>query len=340
MNRAAGITSNTVPWEILRAAGYAPCLMEGDPGPTPYADRFMESVFDRRIRVIFDRLCSGEWRHLELVVVSRTSEPEHKLYLYLREAARLHGMNSIPKLYLYNLLHARTPESFNYGLERTRAMVRDFEVKDKALLESIVEGNRARAAIREILIRRREGRLEGSVALRMIRGFYSESRERFPDTVKTQLHALQLGAPAQRPKILIKGALLDDDALHCLVENSGGYVLSEDDWRGARAAGGQDIRIDNDPAAAIFEKYFYDTVSPRIHPAAEADSWFRTEIETGEVDGVLFYVPPEDDVVGWDYPRHFDFLWKRSVPSLLVRSAAEAAAPISAFIENLHRRHS
>src|SRR5579883_3519314 len=244
MNRAAGITSNTVPWEILRAAGYAPSLMEGDKDPTPYADRFMESVFDRRIRVIFDRLCSGAWKHLELVVVSRTSEPEHKLYLYLREAARIHGVNSIPRLYLYNLLHTRTSESFNYGLERTRAMVRDFEVNQDRLLESIVEGNRARAAIREILRWRRQGLLEGSVALGIIRKFYSESRDRFPDIVQAQLPAVQLPAPARRPKILIKGAPLDDDALHRLVEQSGGYVLAEDDWRGARAAGAQDIRID------------------------------------------------------------------------------------------------
>jgi hypothetical protein len=313
-------------------------MMETEPGPTPYADRFMESVFDRRMRVIFDRLCSGTWRHLELVVVSRTSEQEHKLYLYLREAARIHGIKSMPRLYLYNLLHTRTPESFIYGLERTRQMVRDFEVPEKALRESIVEGNCARAAIREILSRRREGRLEGSVALRMIRGFYSE-RERFPDTVHSQLPALQLAAPAGRPRILIKGAPLDDDALHCLVENSGGYVLAEDDWRGARAAGVQDIRIDDDPVTAIFEKYFYDTVSPRVHPASEADSWFCSEIDSGDVDGVLFFVPLEDDVVGWDYSRQFDFLRQRNVPSLLVRSAAEPAGPIASFVENLSRRH-
>ncbi len=340
MNPAAGITSNTVPWEILRAAGYAPRLMEADSGPTPYADRFMESVFDRRIRVIFDRLWGGAWKQFELVVVSRASEQEHKLYLYLREAARLHGMNAIPKLYLYNLLHTRTPESFTYGLERTRAMVREFEVKEDGLLQSILEGNRARAAVREILIRRREGRLEGSVALRMIRAFYSESRDRFPDNVHAQLPGLELQAPAQRPRILIKGAPLDDDALHRLVETNGGYVLAEDDWRGSRAAGEQDIRIDNDPVAAIFEKYFYDTVSPRVHPAVEADSWFRREIETGAVDGVLFYLPLEDDVAGWDYPRHLDLLRTRSVPSLLVRSVAEAAAPVSAFVQNLRRRQS
>jgi hypothetical protein len=314
--------------------------MEADSGPTPYADRFMESVFDRRIRVIFDRLCSGAWKQFELVVVSRASEQEHKLYLYLREAARLHGMNSIPKLYLYNLLHTRTPESFAYGLERTRQMVRDFEVPENRLREAIVEGNRARAAVREILMRRREGRLEGSVALRMIHAFYSESRERFPDAVYAQLPPLQLSDPVQRPKILIKGVSLDDDVLHRLVETNGGYVLAEDDWHGSRAAGEQDIRMDSDPVAAIFEKYFYDTVSPRVHPAAEADSWFRRGIETGEVDGVLFYLPLEDDVAGWDYPRHLDLLRTRSVPSLLVRSVAEASAPVSAFVEKLRRRQS
>jgi benzoyl-CoA reductase/2-hydroxyglutaryl-CoA dehydratase subunit BcrC/BadD/HgdB len=340
MTRAAGISSNTVPWEILRAAGYAPSLMDGDAEPTPYADRFMESVFNGRIRVIFDRLCSGAWKHLELVVFSRASEQEHKLYLYLREAARMHGMNSIPRLYLYNLLHTRTPESFTYGLERTRQMARDFEVPENRLQESIVEGNRARAAVRQILMRRRDGRLEGSAAMRMLRAFYTESRERFPETVHAQLPALELAASVRRPRILIKGVSLDDDVLHRLVEKSGGYVLAEDDWRGSRAAGEQDIRIDSDPVAAIFEKYFYDAVSPRVHPAAEADSWFCREIDSGEVDGVLFYLPLEDDVAGWDYPRHLDFLRTRSVPSLVVRTVAEAAAAVSAFIENLRRRQS
>jgi hypothetical protein len=312
--------------------------MEDEPGPTPYADCFMENVFDRRIRVIFDRLCSGAWSHLELVVVSRASEWEHKLYLYLREVARLHDANSIPRLYLYNLLHTRTPESFEYGLDRTRQMVRDFDVQERRLAESIVEGNCSRAAIREILLRRREGRLEGSVALRMIRGFYSESRLRFPESVRAQLPVSELSAPVKRPRVLIKGASLDHDGLHRLVEMSGGYVLGEDDWRGSRAAGEQDIRVDNDPVAAIFEKYFYDTVSFRVHPHAEADLWFQKEIDSGEVDGVLFYVPPEDDVVGWDYPRHLDFLRKRNLPSVVVRNLVDAAGPVSSFIASLRCR--
>ena len=344
MHRTAGFTSNTVPWEILRAAGYDSRLMEDDAGPTPYADRFMEEVFDRRFRVIFDRLCSGAWNHLNVVVIPRTSEQEHKLYLYLREAARLHASDHVPRVYLYNLLHTRSPESYTYGLDRTREMVRDFDAAEIRLGEAIIESNRARAAVREILQLRRECRLEGSVAMNLIRGFYAEDRHQFAENVRMQLPALRCAPAVSRPRILIKGAPLKSDVLHRLVEHHGGYVAGEDDWRGSRAAGERDIPLEGDPVVAIFEKYYYDAVSPRIYPAEAAETWFQRQIEDREADGVLFYLPHEDDVEGWRYPRHLHFLRTRGVPSLLIRDIgllepnAESAAQLATFIEGLVRR--
>src|SRR5690349_18372174 len=157
MSRAAGVTSNTVPWEILRAAGYFPRLLEYEPGPAPYADRYMEEVFAPRIRLIFDRLCAGRGKDLDLVVIPRTSEQEHKLYLYLREASRERVSDAIPRMYLYDLLHTRTPESYNYGLERTRQMVSELDVSSPALCHAITESNRARRAVREIIHKREQG---------------------------------------------------------------------------------------------------------------------------------------------------------------------------------------
>jgi hypothetical protein len=344
MDRFAGITSNTVPWEILRAGGYSPRLVDAEPGPTPFADRFMEDVFERRIRVIFDRLCAGAWNHLEMVVISRTSEPEHKLYLYLREVSRLRYSESIPRLYLYNLLHTRSSESYDYGLERTRQMVRDFDASEDNLWVAIAESNRARAAVREILQLREEGRMEGSAALGMIGEFYTRNREQFADTIRAQAQNTPPAHPGSRPRILIKGAPLDHTALHRLVEQQGGYVTAEDDWRGSRAAGDLDIRMEGDPVVGVFEKYFYDTVSPRVRPLDEANAWFRRKIEGSQADGVLFYVPLEDDVVGWDYPQHLAFLQSRDVPSLLVRESAAPEpsagliAQVAAFVEKLRRR--
>jgi len=333
-DRIAGITSNTVPWEILRAAGYAPLLLEEEAGPTPHADRWMEDVFDRRFRVIFDRLCSGAWNHLDRIVIPRTSEQEHKLYLYLREIARTQPVRVTPELYFYNLLHTRTPESYDYGLERTRQMVRDFDVCEDELREFIAESNRARAAVRGILRARRDGHLEGSAALEWIRGFYSEDRSTFADRISERLNRMQEQVAADRPRILIKGVPLQDASLHRAVEEAGGYVVAEDDWRGSRAAGDTDVCSNKDPVTAIFEKYFYDEVSPRVHPVEHRDTWFRREIERAQVDGVLFFVPLEDDVQGWDYPGELDYLKSLSMPSVVIR---EAGVSLTDFVESLRK---
>ena len=333
--RIAGITSNTVPWEILRAAGYTPVLLEAEAGPTPYADRWMEDVFDRKFRVIFDRLCAGAWNHLDKVVIPRTSEQEHKLYLYLREIARTQASSVIPELYFYNLLHTRTQESYDYGLERTQAMVRDFDVSDDQLHDAIVESNRARAVVREVLRARREGRLEGSAAFEWIRGFYAEDRCVFADRTLERLNCIREEVAADRPYILIKGAPLEDASLHRAVEEAGGYVVAEEDWRGSRAAGDTDVCLNKDPATALFEKYFFDEVSPRVHPIEHRDAWFRREIDREQVDGVLFYLPLEDDVLGWDYPEHRAYLESRSIPSVVIR---EAGASLADFVGSLHRK--
>jgi hypothetical protein len=343
MDRIAGITSNTVPWEILRAGGYTPRLVPNEPGPTPYSDRFMEDVFEPRFRVAFDRLCAGAWTDIDVVVIPRTSEQEHKLYLYLREVSRLGYSKRIPRLYLYNLLHTRSAESYSYGLERTRQMARDFHVSDDSLLEAITESNRARAAVRAVLELRQQGQLEGSEAIRMIGGFYTGDRRAFSEQMRQKVSVFKTVTPVDRSRILIKGASLDHTALHRLVEQNGGYVAAEDDWRGSRAAGELDIRTEGDPVAAVFEKYYYDAVSPRVHPPEKADAWFHTEMDRGQIDGVLFYVPLEDDVVGWDYPRHLASVQSRGVPSLLVREtgapepSSGLIAQVSAFVQSLRQ---
>jgi hypothetical protein len=336
MDRVAGITSNTVPWEILRASGYTPRLLDDEPGPTPFADRFMEDVFEKRIRVIFDRLCSGVWKRPDVVVIPRTSEQEHKLYLYLREASRLGYAQAMPRLYLYNLLHTRSSESYDYGLERTRQMVLDFNASEGNLRDAIAESNRARAAVREILRLRQEGRLEGSVAFRLIKEFYTTNRDQFADRVREQLPKAQLSRATSRPRILIKGVFQDQPTLHCMVERGGGYVVAEDDWHGSRAAGDADIPMEGDPAVAIFEKYFYDAVSPRIQPPEEADAWFRREADRSQIDGVLFYIPLDDDVAGWDYPRHLASIRSRGLRSLLLREIP-GFSQVSGFMESLRR---
>ena len=318
----------------MRAAGFAPALLERDERPTPLADHWMENVFERRIRVLFDRIASGAWSHLDTVVIPRTSEQEHKLYLYLREVGRNGSAAHMPRLHLYNLLHSRLPESYEYGLERTRQLASDLKMAHgDALSEAIIESNRARATIRKLLDLRERGLVEGSEALRLINGFYTMNRTDFALNLEASLEGFASRTPRPGPRVLIKGSSLDHVELHVAIESLGGFVVGEDDWRGSRAAGERDVSLKGDPVVAIFEKYYFDTPSPRVFPATEADAWFAAKLSERKVDGVVFYLPPSDDVAGWDYPRQQALVKTKGVPSLLIRENVEPTVS-----KELHQR--
>lgn len=144
------------------------------------------------------------------------------------------------------------------------------------------------------------------------------------------------------PKLLVTGFPLDHPNLHALLESHGAVVVAEDDWWGSRAAG-WDVRSDLDPGTACFEKYYLDAPSPRVYPPALADRWLERTAKQN-IDGVIFYHPPDDDVYGWDYPRQRDFLNVRGISSLRIRE--DCAAPtvpqslhdeIAAFVKEIKR---
>src|SRR5665213_4125592 len=144
------------------------------------------------------------------------------------------------------------------------------------------------------------------------------------------LPEIQTRPPLAGPRILTKGPALDRPDFCEAIETHGAIVVAEDDWWGSRAAG-RDIDATIDPIRAIFEKYYFDAPSPRVFPSEMADAWFHRK--AGEVDGVIFYLPNEDDVAGWDYPRLRSLLEERTIPHLMLRD--ESSDEIGAFIERL-----
>jgi benzoyl-CoA reductase/2-hydroxyglutaryl-CoA dehydratase subunit BcrC/BadD/HgdB len=332
-----GVTSNTVPWELLRAAGFDPVLLSPQRRHTPRADSYMEDVFSGRMKAVFDWLISGEAAFLSAAVIPRTSEQEHKLFLYLREVVR-QGSERAPEPILYNLLHARSAEAQAYGLERTHELKITLErltsrsIEPEALSAAIAEGNAARQAIRELL-QEREGpapRLSGTDALALIGAWYFTDRAEYAPLAREALREIQTRPVLEGPRILIKGSTEDGLDFCAAIEAQGAIVVAEDDWWGSRAAS-QDIDATADPIRAIFEKYYLDAPSPRVFPSEIADAWFHRKAT--EVDGVIFYLPHEDDVIGWDYPRLRAFLDERAVPHAMLRTAA--SDQIEAFIERL-----
>jgi benzoyl-CoA reductase/2-hydroxyglutaryl-CoA dehydratase subunit BcrC/BadD/HgdB len=325
---AAGMTSNTAPWELIRAAGAFPCMI--DSGNANHADigSFMEeSVFEQRIRAIFGSAISGALQHLSLLLIPRTSEQEYKLYLYLREVARQDSRRRIPPVYLYDMLHARSAESYAYGLERTLRLKERLEeltgirIDESSLAQAIGESNSARKAIRKLLQQRRMLRVTGTEALALIGASYFMDRREYARLAELALETIEKRTPLNGKRLLITGSSLNHRNLHQALEQYGAIVVAEDDWRGSRSVGEDIVVGSNDPVKAIFDQYYFHAPSPRLFPFKVADAWFQQALIDG-IDGVVFYLPPEDCVAGWDYPRRRQYLDERGIPHLLLREDA------------------
>jgi benzoyl-CoA reductase/2-hydroxyglutaryl-CoA dehydratase subunit BcrC/BadD/HgdB len=349
-----GFTSNTVPWELIRAAGCFPVLI--DPGldalntPTPRADPLMEPVFDSRTRRVFDSILSGFWNFLSLLIVPRTSEPEYKLYLYLREVDRQKLSGAMPPLFLFDLLHTRSPISEKYGLDRTIDLAKRLKeigpISAKSLSNAVAESNRVRASLRRLQNLRTGDapRISGTDALAISGALYFTDRALYAKLVSAVCREVKAVKPQRGPRLLIKGTPLPHPKLHQALEAHGAVVTAEDDWWGARAAEGTiaSARGTTAMVGTIFENYYLRAMSPRVSPAAAADSWFQKAVKRG-IDGVVFYLPPDDDVYGWDYPRQRDFVSAHGIPSLLIREDAsvglssKAGAEIQSFVETAKR---
>jgi benzoyl-CoA reductase/2-hydroxyglutaryl-CoA dehydratase subunit BcrC/BadD/HgdB len=129
--------------------------------------------------------------------------------------------------------------------------------------------------------------------------------------------------PLAGKRLMITGASLNHRGLHLALEKHGAVVVAEDDWWGSRSAGGDIDDRSKNLIKSVFEKYYYDMPSPRLFPFELSDAWFQ-QTSTDGIDGVVFYLPPEECVAGWDYPRRRSYLDEHGIPHLLVRDDAKS----------------
>jgi benzoyl-CoA reductase/2-hydroxyglutaryl-CoA dehydratase subunit BcrC/BadD/HgdB len=344
-----GASAHTVPWEILRAAGLSPVVVRATRRTAHFCDEFLEpGIFSPRIRALFESALAGDVSFLSALVFARTSEQDYKAYLYLREVAREGRGDGLPPLWFYDLLHSPSAHAYQYGLARTRELADRLEamagrpIRADDLEAAVAESNASRAAVRRLLVLRRHApRLAGSEALALTGSFFLIDRNRYTALASRAADEAGQRAPFAGPRLILAGAWLDDSRLHALLESHGAVVIAEDGGWGSRGAG-NDIETDKDPVAAIFDKYYRDGPSVRQFPPADR-AWLH-DLSASEIDGVVFYLPPHDSVIGWDVPLERRRLDALDIPTFVIRDDVEDPdmperwhEPIAAFVERAGR---
>ena len=305
--RAVVISWPAVPVELVRAAGLRPIVVRGAAGATPAADAHLErAAFPNRIRQLVEAVLAGGGSQAASLVLPRSSDPDYKCFLYLRELVRRGIVRPPVPILLFDLLQSTGPQVAAHNAARTRALCAALgavgvggAASIERLPEEIALANTARAALRRLLaLRRGSPRVRGAEVLPLIGAFWQLAPQAYASLATAAADDLARRSPLEGPRVLLLGAPVDGPALHAAIEAHGAVVVAEPGPWGLEAAG-EDVDRTADPFAAIGEKYRRDAWGPRT-PIGEVRQWIARAL--AGVDAVVVSLPPDDAVFGWDYP--------------------------------------
>ena len=313
----------SVPVEIVRAAGFRPVMIRGASSPTPTADAHLEpGVFPSRLRQLVEDALTGRLTHAARIVIPRTSDADYKCFLYLRELVRRGMTTALARIVLFDLLQSRGPDVPAYNVARVRALLDDLSSASGQvpsaddLRREITRANTARAAARHLAaLRCPVPRVAGAEVLPLLAAFWEMDPDRYAEMASDAATRIAARPPLAGPRVLLTGAPVDRHTLHERIESHGAVVVDELSPWGSGAAG-DDVRLDEDPVAALAEKYRDDSIGART----PVDALRRlTQSRLDEVDAVVVSLPPDDAVFGWDYPVLRDVLNARRIPHVCLR---------------------
>jgi benzoyl-CoA reductase/2-hydroxyglutaryl-CoA dehydratase subunit BcrC/BadD/HgdB len=316
--RTVVVSWPSVPVEIVLAAGLVPVFARGRSAPTPAADRVLEpELFPNRLRQLVEAALTGRLVHVAAIVLPRSSDPDYKCFLYLRELVRRGVAGDVPQVVLFDLLHADDEHARRYNADRARALSAQLanlasgSHEPDELRRAVASCNRARAAARRLnRLRIGEPRIAGADALPSLGAFWQVDPDRYSTLAGAAADSLAAGSALEGPRVLAAGTPVDGTALHSLMEAEGGVVVAElSPFGGCGTAA--DVEPSDDPFAALATHYARESIDARL-PVA---SLMRTlDGLLAAADAVVISLPPDDASFGWDYPRMRELLARRSIP--------------------------
>jgi hypothetical protein len=324
----AVISWPSVPIEIVRAAGLEPRFVRGAPGATPAAAAHLEpGIFPNRLYRLVEAALTGRLSGAACVIVPRTSDPDYKCFLYLREMVRRGVVDSLPPVLLFDLLQSHGQEVRDYDAARVRELFRTLAslTGRRASLDDLRQQigyvNAARAARGRLLaFRHGSPRVSGTEALPLLGAFWQTPPDAYAALAAEATAALAPRPALEGPRVLVTGAPVDGTALHAAIESHGAVVVAETSPWGAGAPG-PDLDESADPMAAIADAYRVDAITPRT----PVDIAHRRVAGAVDVDAVVVSLPDDDAVFGWDYPVLRESLASRGIPHVVLRDSPHDA---------------
>jgi benzoyl-CoA reductase/2-hydroxyglutaryl-CoA dehydratase subunit BcrC/BadD/HgdB len=320
----------SVPVEIVRAAGFAPVFARGRNVPTPAADRVLEpDLFPNRLRQLVEAALTGALTDVAAVVLPRSSDPDYKCFLYLRELVRRGIAAAVPRVLLFDVLHSDDDDARAYNADRVRAFSAELASLASRrhgpddVHRATASANRARAAARRLnALRGSTPRIAGGDAVPSLGAFWQIEPERYAGLANAAADAAASRSPLPGPRVLTAGVPVDGTTLHAAIEAEGAVVVAElSPFGGCGTA--VDVEATDDAFAGVAKHYGRESLDARLPVAALMS---RLDGLLPAVDAVVISLPPDDASYGWDYPRMRELLARQAIPHAVLTGDPVAGA--------------
>ena len=320
----------SVPVELVHAAGLLPVYARGHSAPTPGADRMLEpGIFPNRLRQLVEAALTGRLADAAAIVLPRSSDPDYKCFLYLRELVRRGVAPAMPPILLFDMLRSKHAPARAYDASRARdlrarlASLAPPRRRADDLRGAIASANLARAAARRLVaLRTGTPRIAGADALPLLGAFWQLAPERYASLANTAADSLASRPPLEGPRVLVAGVPVDAPALHAAIEAEHAVVVAElSPFGGCGVSTG--IEVAGDPIAALAAHYAHESIDARLPVEALMR---KLDDALGTAAAVVVSLPPDDASFGWDYPRIRELLVRRSLPHTVLTADASLGA--------------
>ena len=353
--KVVGYICNSVPEELIWAAGMMPVRLTGTPGGETgditevfNVNRYTEGF----VNTMLNDLMTGKYDYLDYLVL-----PHNARNTIQTQYSHLHIMRQlwpetthIPELYFIEEFQSWSHNHVEYHYETLKEFAAQLEewsgypISPRRLDDAIELCNETRRLIGQVQQLRAEQKISGCDALQIMGASYFMDKEEFNRLLKIFLRdAAQLPVLTGK-RIFVEGSPLDNLAFYELVESCGAIIVNEDNCWGSRSF--EDL-VDTerfpDQLEAIAQRYHYKAPCGAIFwPANARCNYCKKKVEEIPSDGVIFYILENDAHGLWDYVDQEPAFRQQNHKTLALKeqpydmsNAEELCEQISAFLETL-----
>jgi benzoyl-CoA reductase/2-hydroxyglutaryl-CoA dehydratase subunit BcrC/BadD/HgdB len=348
--KIVGYFCDSVPEELILAAGFFPLRITGDPhGGTEEIDKYLEPFYEGFVRTQLNMILTGKYDFLDFMIIPRTRDSITQQYSHLHQIKALNPVVKLPRLYYFEQLATMSYASQSYNLDRVRDLKENLEewsgkeISNQSLSQAIAITNENRKLLKK-LAELRAGeppRISGVESLQIIGSSMFMLKEDHNKLLKQFLEEADKLPARDGLRLFVEASPLDNLQLYEIIESCKATVVAEDNCWGNRYS---DDLIDTSRSAveAIASRYHLKSPCPYVPKIGPRAEYCLKKAIEAKAQGVIFYILDWDPSQLWDYPEQNRVLENKSIPTVsfiqqkyLISEPGLLKAGIEKFVESI-----